>query len=663
MNLGLRAKSALALGGCIGVVLVVAVVIGAQTLGAIEDNMGSAFARNVTQLSKQRILAPVQRELVLSQRLADSEVTRQWMLDENNPAKRKLFFAESERYRQFFEDKSVSMVVRKSKHYYFNDNKKPFSDQARFTLSEKVPADKWFFSTMRSKEAFNINVELDVALKLTKVWFNVPVIDTRNGDRIGNAGTGLDLTTFLNRFISKREQGVTPIILNRDGAIQAHPDRRLIDFASINDKGAQHSTIYRLIRNVNEQDAVRAAILAAEEDSDSLPQFWVNLDGKRQLCAVAYIPELKWFVLSAVDVRAAQVIDSSLLLPLLVGAIALLAVLVVAITIAVNRILLAPLLKLTNSARQVAGGNYAVELPHAGGDEMGELTRAFGSMAAQVRSHTDELEGKVEERTRELTTVNQQMASASKQIGDSIQAASLIQNAILPNLEMLQTLSDQHFVMWRPRDVVGGDFYVFRTMPGGCLIGVVDCAGHGVPGAFMTMIAYAALNVSIDNLGPNDPAALLTDMDRRLRAMLHNDPAHSQVATNMDAGLAYVDFESRLVHFSGAKVSLYWCDGEEVGEARGDRHAIGGKRIPSFTNKEMPLDANTTFYLTTDGLLDQAGGPKGYSFGQTRFAELLRRQAGRSLAEQRAAFDAELASYQGDLLQRDDITVLSFRFA
>jgi serine phosphatase RsbU (regulator of sigma subunit) len=662
MNLGLRAKSALALCGCIGVVLALAVLVGWRTLGAIEDNMGAAFASNVTQLSKQRILAPVLRELVLSQRLADSEVTRQWMLDEYNPAKKKLFFAESERYRQAFEDKSVSMVVRASKHYYFNDNKGRFSDQPRFTLKEGAPGDRWFFNTMKSKDPFNLNVELDVLLKLTKVWFNVPVKDAR-GNKIGNAGTGLDLTNFLNRFISKSEKGVTPIILNRDGAIQAHPNRKLIDYASINDKGAQHSTIFRLIANEKQREEVRKALASTEADPESIAEFWLKIDGKRQLGAITYVPELKWFVLSVVDVRAAQVIDSNLLMPLLLGAVALLLFLLLAITVAVNRILLAPLLKLTHSVRQVAAGDYALELPHASNDEMGELTRAFGSMAARVRSHTDELEGKVEERTRELTAVNQQMASASKQIGDSIQAASLIQNAILPNHELSQTLSDHHFVLWRPRDVVGGDFYVFRSDERGCLIGVVDCAGHGVPGAFMTMIAYAALNVAIDNLGLSDPAALLTEMDARLRAMLNHDPKYSQVATNMDAGLAYVDFGGKTVTFSGAKVSLYWCDGQKVGEAKGDKFAIGGKRSPTFTNGTLPLNAQTTFYLTTDGMLDQAGGPKGYSFGQTRFADLLKRQAGRSLAEQRTAFAEELASYQGDLSQRDDITVLSFRFA
>jgi sigma-B regulation protein RsbU (phosphoserine phosphatase) len=340
-------------------------------------------------------------------------------------------------------------------------------------------------------------------------------------------------------------------------------------------------------------------------------------------------------------------------MPLAIGSLVLLILLVVAITVAVNRIVLVPLFKLTDSVRSIGQGNYDIQLPPDGTDEMGELTRAFGAMAAQVRSHTDELESKVAQRTRELVEVN-------KQVSDSIQCASLIQNAILPHHDLTERLSQEHFVMWKPRDVVGGDFYVFRSTPRGYLIGVVDCAGHGVPGAFMTMIAYAVLNVALDGQGLENPAALLTEMDAKLRALFKSDS--EGVATNMDAGLAYVDMETKVVTFSGAKISLYWSDGQEVGELKGGRNAVGGKRIPVFENKSAPLD-HSTFYLTTDGLLDQAGGPKGFSFGGTRFAELLKLQANRDLEQQKEAFARELAEYQGELSQRDDITLISFRFA
>jgi serine phosphatase RsbU (regulator of sigma subunit) len=109
-------------------------------------------------------------------------------------------------------------------------------------------------------------------------------------------------------------------------------------------------------------------------------------------------------------------------------------------------------------------------------------------------------------------------------------------------------------------------------------------------------------------------------------------------------------------------VALYWCDGEDVGQIKGDRYAIGDKRVPQFSNQSTLLDPNVTFYLTTDGLLDQAGGPKGFSFGRARFAELLKRHARQPFDDQKRAFRQALADYQGELAQRDDITVLSFRF-
>ena len=661
MNLGLRAKSALALGFWVLVVLGLATLAGWRALLEVENNLGSAFARNVTQFNKQRILAPVARELALSQRLADSVVTRQYLLDESDAAKKALFFAEAERYRGAFDDKSYFLISRATRNYYFNDAHTPYSDRARYALQGNDPTDAWFFSTMKNTREFNINVDPDVKLKVTKVWFNVMVKDGKRN--LGLAGTGLELTSFLKRFITSGEAGVTPMILNRDGHIQAHPDQKLIDYASVNDKGTRHSTIYDLMPAADHAK-MRGALEKARQNSDAIPEFWGKMGEKRQLFAVSFLPELNWFVVTGVDLGAAQVVDQKLWLPLLIGGAALLLMLMGAILWAVNRILLVPLLKLTHSVRAVGAGNYDAPLPPAGRDELGELTRAFGAMAAQVKGHTNELEGKVSERTRELVAAGEQMALVNKQIGDSIQYASLIQGAILPRRELERELDGQNFVMWHPRDVVGGDFYVFRSGKNGALVGVVDCAGHGVAGAFMTMIAYAVLNVAIDTLGMENPARLLAEMDARLRALLQNDATQNgAAATNMDVGLCYLDYDAQNAVFAGAKVSLYFCDGENVGEIKGDKTAVGGKRIPSFSNRDTPLRAGTTFYLTTDGLLDQAGGPKGYSFGGARFNELLLRQYGRPLTEQRAAFEAELRKYQGDLPQRDDITLIGFHFA
>ena len=317
---------------------------GRAALASIEENLGAGFARNATRYSKQSILAPVSRELALSQQLARSQVSKRFLLDEKDPAKRELFFAEAKGYQKAFSDDSYFLISGVSGGYYFNDSKSQFSEKVRYFLSEKKPDDGWFFATMKKSPEYNINVNVDSKLKVTKVWFNVMVKD---GERnIGLAGTGLDLTKFLDRFISARETGVTPMILNGAGAIQAHPDRSLIEFASVDDKdSAYRSTVYRLLPRAKDHDKMKSALQQARANPDSIPQFWAHLGKTRELFAVSYLPELDWFVVNAVDVSAAQVVDSRLLLPFLVGGGALLALLVAAILFSVNSLILAPLFK------------------------------------------------------------------------------------------------------------------------------------------------------------------------------------------------------------------------------------------------------------------------------------------------------------------------------
>ena len=487
-------------------------------------------------------------------------------------------------------------------------------------------------------------------LKTTKVWFNVIVQD--NGKNIGLTGTGLDLGDFLARFIQSAETGVTPILLNKDGAIQAHPNRKLIDYSSINDKGAEHSTIYRLL-SPKDEATMRAALLKAAKNPDTIPVFWARLDGKRQLCALSFIPELGWFAFTAVDLQAAQVLDQRLWMPLVVGAIILLLLLVGVQFAATERMLLTPLLKLTAAARALGRGNYALELPRASRDEMGELTRSFGAMAEQVRTHTDELEGRVRERTSELVAVNQQITAANRKINDSIEYAGLLQNSILP------VIGDAlpHFVLWLPRDIVGGDFYLVREDADGVLLGVIDCAGHGVAGAIMTMLAHALFENAGENLPLRDPAAILTRVDARLRAMAGDETA--PVTTQLDAGLVYLDKNRQRGVFCGGKVSLYWSDGQSTHEWKGDRYSLGGKRTPEFNNQAVEI-GNGTYYLASDGFLDQSGGEQGFGFGTARWRELLKTCAAQPMQEQRAAFASALADYQGERVQRDDVTVLGF---
>lgn len=659
-NWGLRSKSVLALLLACVLASIPAILLGWQALEDIRRHFGEAYARNFTLLHRERILAPVARELALAQRFADSQLTRRWLQDEDDPQRRAQFFAEAEGYRRDFRDHSWFVIAEASRGYYFMDAEVAVGVQPRYRLDPADPQDAWYFASVGGQAAYNLNVNVDHKLGETKLWLNVLV---RDGARVlGLAGTGLDLGDFLADFMVDREPGVTPMILAPDGAIQAHPDRTRIAYSSGAGQGAGRGLVFDLLGSPAEREALRAALQRAEAAPDEVQILQARLDGQPRLLALSYIAPLRWHLLTAVDLHAAQLLDQRWLWPLLGTLVAVLGALLLGFAYAVEHLLLQPLRSLKQSAKAIAAGHYATSLPPARGDEIGELSTAFASMAAQVHRHTAELEGKVRERTRALEQANREMVAAHKQIDDSIVYASLIQRAILPDRQLATALGERHFVLWQPRDVVGGDFYVYRESDHGCLLGVVDCAGHGVPGALMTMLARAAIDHAVAVAGVDDPAAILRETDRTVRGMLREEQVSRALATNMDAGLVRVDRAARRLRFAGAKLSLFASDGIEVREYKGGRRALADKRQGEYVNLEIELPRGWTFYLCTDGFLDQTGGEHGFGFGSRRFTDLLRSHAQRPLAEQAERFVARLDAYRGERPQLDDITVLSFRF-
>lgn len=656
---GLRAKSMLALLLACILALLPAGLIGWQVLEGVRAHFGEAYARNFTQLNSQNILAPVSRDLALARRLADSVLSRQWLMEEGDTDKRELFFAEAEGYRKDFSNNNYFLISAQSRHYYQNDDENPHSDQPRYSLDPDADNDRWFFNIMAGEEDFNINVNPDVHLGVTRVWLNVVVND--GGRRIGLAGTGLDLTGFLDDFITTNEPGVTPMLISRDGAIQAHPDASLIAYGATAGGSNDIQTLGDLLLDDDAPHMLQQAMAQAETDPGQVQTLWAVLNGREQLLSLSYIPELKWHVVSAVDLQAAEVLEDSWLNIAVASVVVVLAILFLAFGYAVERLVLQPLHRLQQSATALARGDYEVRLPQPGRDELGDLGRAFGVMAGQIKNHTEELEGKVRDRTQALEQANREMAATQKKISDSIDYASLIQRALLPDKQLTQVLGPHHFVMWHPRDVVGGDFYLFRAEQDRYLIGVVDCAGHGVPGALMTMLARAAFDDAMNRIGLGSPAALLSHADATLREMLKHSELPRAIATNMDAGLACVDRQHKTLRYAGAKISLYCSDGEQIHEVKGGRRPLFDRKIGSYQDTEITMQAGATYYLATDGYLDQAGGELGFGFGDTRFAQLLLEHARLPMDQQARALDETIQRYRGEHQQRDDITVLSFR--
>ncbi|GGX91658.1 hypothetical protein GCM10007160_18890 [Litchfieldella qijiaojingensis] len=659
---GLRGKSvATLLLACI-LSLIPAAIIGWKAIDDIRRHFANAYAENYTLLHMQKILAPVSRELALSQRFADSVVTREWLENESDPATKTRFTEEAEGYRRAFADHSYFVIDHDSGNYYFSDDERPNLEAPSYRLASNDPDDAWYFQTTRSDEPYNLNVNVDRKLGVTKVWFNVVV----QGDHgpLGLAGTGLDLSEFLDELIRDEAPGLTPMIVDRHGALQAHPSLERIAFSSGASDGDvdERQTVQALLSNAEEQERLVEAMQASRQSPEHVQTLWATLDQRERLLSVGYIPELDWHLITALDLSVAPILERRWLWPLLIALTLVLGILLMAFAYATNKLILSPLNRLKLSAQAIADGRYDSHLPTSRDDEIGELSQAFSSMAGQVQRHTQELESKVRERTRALEQANAEMAAAYKQIDDSLQYASIIQRAILPDQQLELHLEHHYGVLWKPRDTVGGDFYIFRAHSKGYLLGVVDCAGHGVPGSLMTMLARAIIDHAILRIGTADPAAILNETDRQCRDMLRPDQLPASIATNMDIGLVWVDLEARQLTFAGAKIGLYATDGNDLERLPGQKRALGHKRRTDYRNQSVPLRLDWTYSLCTDGFLDQAGGDAGFGFGNGRFEAILKSNAHLPLDKQMSAFEAELLAYQGDLPQRDDITVLGFRF-
>lgn len=653
---GLRWKSLLVLILAGVIASFIALTLGWYVVAEGRQYSAKTYSENYTELNYQKILAPMSRELALAKRLAQLGTVETWFADPENQVNKEAALYDINAFKQAFEDGAIFFATDKDLAYYYYDEHLPVDGDPQYHLDANVEANKWYFLTRNQTAPYNINVDLNEQLHKTKIWINVLV--KHQGEFLGLAGTGFELGRFIESFTSSPQPGVQPFVINADTLkIEAHSNSGLVSIGGMGSAREDGITIMGLVEDA---EPLQRAIAQAKSGTEVVT-LRTRISGEPYVLSMRYMPDLNWLVATSVNLNEVRLLNTDLIMAVGIVFAVLLMVVLILFGFAVDRLVLQPLRQLQQSAKAISQGSYEVRLPVKYDDEIGDLSRTFNTMAQQVASHTAELESRVKARTQELEQSNAQIKEANRKIGDSIDYASLIQKAILPDRQMQQFLGEHHSVVWRPRDIVGGDFYVFHTNSEGCLLGIVDCAGHGVPGALMTMLMRAAIDKAVNELGISDPAKLLYSIDQTVRSMLHEENVSNQVATNADVGLVYIHQEGDTLRFSGAKIALYASDGQIVEKHQGCRRAIGDRKVGEYMNQDLPL-SGWTYYMTTDGYLDQAGGDKQFGFGNKRFESLLLENAQRPLSQQTARFAEALDDYMGDLPQRDDITLLSFRF-
>jgi len=309
--------------------------------------------------------------------------------------------------------------------------------------------------------------------------------------------------------------------------------------------------------------------------------------------------------------------------------------------------------------------------------ELSRIEHVFNELLRRIIENRDRLydlnqtlEQKVIERTQQLQSAieiaeqaNQKMSVAHKKLNDSIEYAKVIQSALLPDFRQVQTFLPHSFFIWQPRDIVGGDMLYVESFDQEWLVVVMDCTGHGVPGALMTMVAATNLRRITRDEGCLQPAEILKRLNVLVKTSLQQNTEQARSDDGLDAAICLVKPQAQQLLFAGAKLPLYYLHQDQMKMIKGDKQNLGYKRSDvnfNFTTHTLPLEPGMTFYLATDGLIDQLGGPKRLPVGKTRFQAWLLEHRHAPVAEQDVPLLKVFQEYQGENERLDDVTVVGF---
>jgi PAS domain S-box-containing protein len=264
----------------------------------------------------------------------------------------------------------------------------------------------------------------------------------------------------------------------------------------------------------------------------------------------------------------------------------------------------------------------------------------------------------------ERKEAERRLEAAFAVISDSIDYASRIQRAMLPPPERLDAVLPEHFVLWEPRDRVGGDIYWAFPWGEGFLVILADCTGHGVPGAFVTLIASGALALARAEIQPGRLSELVQRMHQHVQTTLGQNAEGGESDDGLELGAIYIGPDRRDVTFVGARFRAFVLDAGGLREIPGTRAGLGYRGIPQdqvYEARELVASPGTRIYITTDGLTDQIGGDRRRMFGKKRLKCLIEEVATLPLAAQKDRIIAALRAYQGDEIRRDDVSMIGLQ--
>lgn len=276
----------------------------------------------------------------------------------------------------------------------------------------------------------------------------------------------------------------------------------------------------------------------------------------------------------------------------------------------------------------------------------------------------------IAEQKQEIEKQHAIVSQQKKKLTDSILYAQRIQNAVLPPRYVFEKIFPQHFILFKPRDIVSGDFYWISSKDNIAVIAVADCTGHGVPGAFMSMLGIAFLNEIVSKMTINrhivtfHASEILNELRNYVIQSLHQTGRPSEAKDGMDIALCIIDFENNTMQFAGAHNPAYLIRKGELQIIEADRMPIGIYKTENklFTNREVKLEFDDQIYLFSDGYYDQIGGPKQAKMMSINFRNFLLEISHLPMSEQQKLLEEYYESWKGNNDQIDDVLVIGLKY-
>ncbi|MBU8892631.1 MAG: SpoIIE family protein phosphatase [Bacteroidales bacterium] len=251
-----------------------------------------------------------------------------------------------------------------------------------------------------------------------------------------------------------------------------------------------------------------------------------------------------------------------------------------------------------------------------------------------------------------------------KELNDSIHYASYIQKALLPSQKEIDRYFPQNFILYLPKDVVSGDFYWFYRLKNKIVFAVADCTGHGVPGAFMSVLGISILNQIVLSHKNISAGGVLDLLREHVMKSLHQTGSSGEQKDGMDIALGILDLSTNQLQFAGAYNPLYLVRKGHLINFPGDRMPIGIDPLEEkpFKNHDIPLKSNDMLYMFSDGFADQFGGKKGKKFKYKPFRELLVAASELPLKDQKEMINQSFHEWKWSHGQVDDILIIGIRY-